>query len=241
MLQLCALLLRCIDALLSLNYASCLQGAPNDEKDLSLVRHELLKLTAAVCKMQGWRRNQEDMGVALCGLPGAPEPLMCGVFDGHSGDVSSTYAAAQVWPAVVKSKHWANGSVEEALIQGFLEVDSGLRAMGSKDGTTAVCALVTAQHLWVANCGDSRAVLCRGGSAVPMSVDHKPDLQEETERIRRAGGFVDRFDPRCPRVMAPGCYMAMATSRTLGDFHFKTNTNRCVTALLKAGHHYSHT
>ncbi|KAE9464963.1 hypothetical protein C3L33_03142, partial [Rhododendron williamsianum] len=40
-------------------------------------------------------------------------------------------------------------------------------------GSTAVVALVTANHIVVANCGDSRAVLCRGGRAVPLSEDHK--------------------------------------------------------------------
>ena len=40
-------------------------------------------------------------------------------------------------------------------------------------GSTAVVAIVCSSHIIVANCGDSRAVLCRGKEAVPLSVDHK--------------------------------------------------------------------
>ena len=40
-------------------------------------------------------------------------------------------------------------------------------------GSTAVVAVLTADHIVVANCGDSRAVLCRRGRAVPLSSDHK--------------------------------------------------------------------
>jgi len=41
-------------------------------------------------------------------------------------------------------------------------------------GSTAVVALLVRGHLVVANCGDSRAVLCRGGSPpVQLSDDHK--------------------------------------------------------------------
>jgi len=36
-------------------------------------------------------------------------------------------------------------------------------------GCTAVVALIVRDQLFVANAGDSRAVLCRGGKAVPMS------------------------------------------------------------------------
>lgn len=42
----------------------------------------------------------------------------------------------------------------------------------------------------VANAGDSRAVLCRGGKAMTLSTDHKPLLPAEQARIIDAGGAV---------------------------------------------------
>ena len=35
----------------------------------------------------------------------------------------------------------------------------------------------------VANAGDSRCVMCRGGRAVAMTVDHKPNDEGEHDRI----------------------------------------------------------
>lgn len=40
-------------------------------------------------------------------------------------------------------------------------------------GSTAVVAVVTPDKIIVSNCGDSRAVLCRNGVAIPLSSDHK--------------------------------------------------------------------
>lgn len=40
-------------------------------------------------------------------------------------------------------------------------------------GSTAVVAIVTPVEIIVANCGDSRAVLCRNGKSIPLSTDHK--------------------------------------------------------------------
>ncbi|KAB5525401.1 hypothetical protein DKX38_023150 [Salix brachista] len=57
-------------------------------------------------------------------------------------------------------------------------------------GSTAVVAVLTQEHIIVANCGDSRAVLSRGRRAIPLSVDHKPDRQDELARIEAAGGRV---------------------------------------------------
>ena len=41
-------------------------------------------------------------------------------------------------------------------------------------GCAAVVALLIESKLYVANAGDSRAVLCRGSTAMPLSHDHKP-------------------------------------------------------------------
>lgn len=46
-------------------------------------------------------------------------------------------------------------------------------------GTTAIVAVVGPNQIVVANCGDSRAVLCRGGVAMPLSIDHKVGEREE--------------------------------------------------------------
>eukprot|EP00932_Pfiesteria_piscicida_P000024 SRR837773.1002.p1 GENE.SRR837773.1002~~SRR837773.1002.p1 ORF type:complete len:470 (+),score=36.48 SRR837773.1002:118-1410(+) len=77
-----------------------------------------------------------------------------------------------------------------------------------------------APRVAVANCGDSRAVLCRAGRAVELSRDHKPELQAEEERIRRAGGLVAQAGP-CHRVDGWGLNL----SRALGDFHYKARSD----------------
>ena len=82
-------------------------------------------------------------------------------------------------------------------------------------GCTAVAAMVRNGEVTVANTGDSRCVISRNGVAEPLTLDHKPVLLEEAERIMNAGGFV-----RDNRVNG-----ALNVSRTLGDLDFKRNTN----------------
>ncbi|KAI3941594.1 hypothetical protein MKW92_034069 [Papaver armeniacum] len=81
-------------------------------------------------------------------------------------------------------------------------------------GSTAVVSIVTPEKVVVANCGDSRAVLSRGGKAVPLSTDHKPDLPAELQRIQGAGGRVIYWDG--PRVLG-----VLAMSRAIGDNYLK--------------------
>lgn len=81
-------------------------------------------------------------------------------------------------------------------------------------GSTAVVAVVSRDRLLVANCGDSRAVLSRGGRAVPLSSDHKPDRSDELARIEAAGGRVIYLNGA--RV-----HGILAMSRALGDRYLK--------------------
>nr|DAD44353.1 TPA_asm: hypothetical protein HUJ06_002583 [Nelumbo nucifera] len=61
-------------------------------------------------------------------------------------------------------------------------------------GSTAVVAIICSSHIIVANCGDSRAVLCRGKEPIPLSVDHKPNREDEYSRIEAAGGKVIQWN-----------------------------------------------
>ncbi|CAA7017536.1 unnamed protein product [Microthlaspi erraticum] len=81
-------------------------------------------------------------------------------------------------------------------------------------GSTAVVSVITPDKIVVANCGDSRAVLCRNGKPVPLSTDHKPDRPDELDRIEGAGGRVIYWD--CPRVLG-----VLAMSRAIGDNYLK--------------------
>ena len=41
--------------------------------------------------------------------------------------------------------------------------------------------------MWLANVGDSRAVLCEAGRALRLTQDHTPELAGETERVEKVG------------------------------------------------------
>lgn len=71
-------------------------------------------------------------------------------------------------------------------------------------GTTAVVALVGARMIYVANCGDSRAVLCRGGGALPLTDDHKAAREDETVRGCKGGWGAGRGAGRGAGMVAEG-------------------------------------
>ena len=56
-------------------------------------------------------------------------------------------------------------------------------------GCAAVVVLVTPQKVICANAGDSRAVLCRRGRPIALSIDHKPNLETERESFGSPGLF----------------------------------------------------
>ncbi|CAM9120134.1 unnamed protein product [Phaeothamnion confervicola] len=185
--------------------------------------HAALACGVASVSMRGWRSSQEDVANVRCRLvlKSGESAVGVAVFDGHSGAAAALFAARRLWERVAATEAWASGDVAAALTEGYLAVDRAMEAEGVRAGTTAVTAVVTRTAIYVAGVGDSRAILCRGGKELQLSVDHKPGLASEQERIRRCGGVIDRSDPRCPRVVVPGTNIGIAISRALGDFAFK--------------------
>ncbi|KAK6944790.1 PPM-type phosphatase-like domain [Dillenia turbinata] len=151
-----------------------------------------------------------------------------GVYDGHGGCQVANYCGEHIHLALAEEigrgqegifhgGFWDNSQEqwEKAFIKCFLKIDAEIEPIAPETvGSTAVVAVICASHIIVANCGDSRAVLCRGKIAMPLSVDHKPDREDERSRIEAEGGRVIQWNGF--RVCG-----VLAMSRSLGDRYLK--------------------
>ncbi|ORC88307.1 putative protein phosphatase 2C [Trypanosoma theileri] len=162
--------------------------------------------------MQGWRRTMEDDHVTILNEDGG----FFGVFDGHSGANVARFCGDNIFEFVKKTAAFEDKNYTKALYDGFIDIDKHLYANygNEKSGCTAVVLFVKGDELYCGNAGDSRSILCRDGEPIPLSNDHKPFLPSEQSRIERAGGYVWNR-----RVNG-----ALALSRAIGDFGFKSNT-----------------
>eukprot|EP00249_Psilotum_nudum_P020892 c27886_g1_i3 orf=1221-2294(+) len=112
-----------------------------------------------------------------------------------------------------QSKASSTGTTETETDDWTFEQGSHLDFQGPTSGSTAVVALLRNDEIVVANAGDSRCVLSRKGKAYDLSQDHKPELENEKERILQAGGFI-----HSGRVNG-----SLNLARAIGDMEFKKN------------------
>ncbi|XP_066229864.1 probable protein phosphatase 1N isoform X1 [Saccopteryx leptura] len=172
---------------------------------------------------QGWRAHMEDAHCAWLSLPGLPPGwAFFAVLDGHGGARAALFGARHLPGHVLEALGPAPGEPEgvcRALRGAFLSADARLRSLwprGEPGGSTAVALLVTPRFLYLAHCGDSRAVLSRAGAVVFSTEDHRPLRPRERERIHNAGGTI------CHRRLEG----YLAVSRALGDFAYKEAPGR---------------
>ncbi|KAL1308131.1 hypothetical protein HN51_050062 [Arachis hypogaea] len=156
-----------------------------------------------------------------------------GVYDGHGCSHVATMCKERLH-GIVKDeigKSQENFEWKSAMEKSFTRMDDEVQSWSHSNqtstcrcelqkphcdavGSTAVVAVVTPEKIIVSNCGDSRAVLCRNGVAIPLSSDHKPDRPDELLRVQNAGGRVIYWDG--PRVLG-----VLAMSRAIGDNYLK--------------------
>ncbi|XP_017229127.1 protein phosphatase 2C 53 isoform X2 [Daucus carota subsp. sativus] len=157
-----------------------------------------------------------------------------GVYDGHGGSQVANYCRERFHSALAEELDLLMAKLKEgstnddcqeqwrkAFSNTFLKVDAeiGGEANGAPVapetvGSTAAVAIVCSSHIIVANCGDSRVVLCRGKEPLALSVDHKPNREDEYARIEAAGGKVIQWNGH--RVFG-----VLAMSRSIGDRYLK--------------------
>ncbi|KAL3838086.1 hypothetical protein ACJIZ3_022677 [Penstemon smallii] len=171
----------------------------------------------------GRRREMEDAVAVELGFlkKGNKTYDFFGVYDGHGG-WRVAHACSEMLHKLL-GKNLGEGTDceeinwEKLMVEGFKEMDEEVNKIGAAvatTGSTAVVAVVGEEVVVVANCGDSRAVLSRGGASVQLSDDHKPDRPDELERIEFSGGKVINWNGQ--RVLG-----VLATSRSIGDRYLK--------------------
>ncbi|XP_073141136.1 protein phosphatase 2C 37-like [Henckelia pumila] len=191
----------------------------------------------------GRRRDMED-AVAICpSFSDRTSDFtagihLFGVYDGHGCSHVATRCKDRMHEIVKTEIESGDGaSWEQMMSESFSKMDKDVTEWSTSDrtgdessgsvcrcelktpqseavGSTAVVTIVTPDKIIVSNCGDSRAVLCRNGVAIPLSVDHKPDRPDELKRINDSGGRVIYWDG--PRVLG-----VLAMSRAIGDNYLK--------------------
>lgn len=162
-----------------------------------------------------------------------PQCVFFGVCDGHgqSGHHVSLFLTNKL-PEAVSRLSRNEGDLEQALGNAYENVNDALRVQRFdtvSSGSTCVSVLLTAEAIYCANVGDSRAVLCRKSpysvQALPLSTDHKPELPSERQRILLKGGriapvYTDNNEPYGPaRIWLPDDDSpGLAMTRAMGDF-----------------------
>jgi protein phosphatase 2C family protein 2/3 len=156
------------------------------------------------------------------------------VFDGHMGDHCSKFLQRYLGRYIYNNRHYPH-DIPRALKSAFLRLDRTYLKIalgeGRSSGAAAVALLVHGRMLYVANAGDCRAVLCEGGTAVPLSTDHVPSNQSELERIQRHGVRVKHGRLRVTSRTGEG--LSLNVSRGFGSIAFKDKRRligRAVTA-----------
>ncbi|XAR67052.1 Phosphoprotein phosphatase [Bertholletia excelsa] len=147
-----------------------------------------------------------------------------GVYDGHGGCQVAKFCAERLHEVVAEEWHRRTNDGfewrqrwETAFCSSFQKADNEVETQAvvpEMVGSTAVAVVLSGCQIITSNCGDSRAVLYRGTKTIPLTVDQKPDREDELVRIEGEGGKVINWNGA--RVFG-----VLAMSRAIGDRYLR--------------------
>lgn len=187
-----------------------------------------------IVHMQGMRPKMEDRHIAthiLLKIKGQEHQVpLYGIFDGHGGIACARYLSKHLASYLRSHLETALSSVnseeeEEAAIFNVLKlafVDLGAdyrKFYRGEGGSTANIAIILKNQLWVANVGDTRAILATNGHVIALSEDAKPGLEKYRKGVETRHATVVEVDG-IPRVKGN-----LATARAVGHNEMHSGVN----------------
>lgn len=141
------------------------------------------------------------------------------IYDGHLGETVPSYLQKHLFSNILQEDEFWTDPMR-SIAKAYERTDQAILTHSpdlGRGGSTAVNAiLIDGQRLLIANVGDSRAVLSRGGQAIQMTIDHEPNTERDS--IEDRGGFVSNMPGDVARVNGQ-----LAVSRAFGDKNLKSH------------------
>ncbi|KAI1903492.1 hypothetical protein AGOR_G00027750 [Albula goreensis] len=192
-------------------------------KDFPHRRRQQRFYETSIHAIKNMRRKMEDKHIVipdfnmLFNLQDQEEQAYFAVFDGHGGVDAAIYAANHLHVNLVRQEMFSQDP-GEALCRAFKLTDERFVQKASREnlrcGTTGVVTFLRGSTLHVAWLGDSQVMLVRRGQPVELMKPHKPDREDEKQRIEALGGCVIWFGTW--RVNG-----SLSVSRAIGDSEHK--------------------
>ncbi|XP_037473755.1 probable protein phosphatase 2C 52 isoform X2 [Triticum dicoccoides] len=150
-------------------------------------------LSCGYSSFRGKRATMEDFFDIKSSKIDDKQINLFGIFDGHGGSRAAEYLKEHLFENLMKHPQFMSDT-KLAISETYKKTDSDFLDSEINthrdDGSTASTAVLLGNHLYVANVGDSRAVISKSGKAIALSDDHKPNRSDERKRIESAGGIV---------------------------------------------------
>ncbi|KAL3504744.1 hypothetical protein ACH5RR_034585 [Cinchona calisaya] len=199
-------------------WGQCVGGQSSNNSGKGKSREGQIKYGFSLVKGKA-SHPMEDYHVAKFVQVEGHELGLFAIFDGHLGHDVPAYLQNHLFDNILKEdSFWTDpgGSISKAYEKTDQEILSDSSNLGQGGSTAVTAILINGQRLWVANVGDSRAVISRAGQVIQMTIDHEPSTERDS--IENKGGFVSSMPGDVPRVNGQ-----LAVSRAFGDRSLKSH------------------
>jgi len=163
------------------------------------------------------RRRMEDAHTFVDKFGGDDSSGFFGVYDGHGGRLAAQFCQTHLHKLLLEELEALKGGepTQQSFQNVYQRTDEAMKDTVPGAGACVVTVLLKKYDgkriLFVANAGDARAVLSRGGKATQLTHDHTAKDEAEAKAITDKGGF----------IKGGNVNGLIAVTRALGDLHMK--------------------